>query len=82
MNLTQCPYDGAQVGTEMTPPGVLRLTCAACGAAWERTDGRTERVGEPDPQRLRSARRHGVPMAASEPLPMAARVDVGSDLAQ
>ena len=78
MNLTQCPYDGAQVETSATSDASFTLTCAACGAAWERTNGRTRRVQEPDPERLRSARGlgPGPRLGAVEPLPMTADVDL------
>ncbi|MDQ1384032.1 MAG: hypothetical protein QOG65_1411 [Actinomycetota bacterium] len=70
VNLTQCPYDGAQIDVEVSPGGSLLLTCAACSAVWERHGAWTGRIREPDRQRLLSARLHGSVIAPAEPLPM------------
>jgi hypothetical protein len=70
VNLTQCPYDGAQVEVEVASGGSLLLTCAACSAVWERHGSWTGRVREPDREKLIVARRHAPVMAPSEPLPM------------
>jgi hypothetical protein len=70
VNLTQCPYDGAQVEVEISSGGSLLLTCVACGAAWERHGAWTGRICEPDRQKLLAARRHVSVIAQSEPLPM------------
>ena len=70
VNLTQCPYDGAQVDVEVSSGGTLLLTCVACGAVWERHGAWTGRVREPDRDKLLAARRHGGTIAPSEPLPM------------
>ena len=70
MNLTQCPYDGAQVEVEISSGGSMLLTCVACGAVWERHGAWTGRVREPDRERLLAARSHGTKLAPAEPLPM------------
>jgi hypothetical protein len=70
VNLTQCPYDGARVEVEMSSGSSLLLTCVACGAVWERHGAWTGRVGEPDRERLLTARAHAPMIAAVEPLPM------------
>jgi hypothetical protein len=70
VNLTQCPYDGAQVDVEASPGGSLLLTCVACSAMWERHGAWTGRVREPDRDKLLSARRYGTRIAPAEPLPM------------
>ena len=70
MNLTQCPYDGAQVDVEVSSGGTLLLTCAACSAVWERHGAWTGRVREPDREKLRTARLHGGAITPTEPLPM------------
>jgi len=78
MNLTQCPYDGAQVEAGITEPDhALQLRCVACGAAWERRGGRVTRVRKPDSQRFAAARRQGGPGPGPEPLPMAVTVEAG-----
>jgi hypothetical protein len=74
VNLTQCPYDGAQVEVELSSGGSLLLTCVVCCAVWERHGAWTGRVGEPDRDKLIAARRHA-PMfvtaaISAEPLPM------------
>lgn len=80
MNLTQCPYDGAQVETEAVADGTLVLTCAACGAAWERRGGWAGRVREPDPMRMMAARLGmGSRLVSAEPLPMVIDTDPASD---
>ena len=70
MNLTQCPYDGAQVEVEVSPGGTLLLTCAACSAVWERHGVWTGRIREPDRVKLLAARRYGSTIVPAEPLPM------------
>jgi hypothetical protein len=70
VNLTQCPYDGAQVEVEVSSAGTLLLTCVACTAMWERHGAWTGRVREPDREKLLTARRTGATMAPVEPLPM------------
>lgn len=71
MNLTQCPYDGAQVDVEVASGGSLLLTCMACSAVWERHGSWTGRVREPDREKLILARRHASVIVPAEPLPMA-----------
>jgi len=75
MNLTQCPYDGAQVEVEISSGGSLLLTCVACSAVWERHGAWTGRIREPDRKKLLVARRHGSVLQPAVPLPMTA-VDV------
>jgi hypothetical protein len=70
VNLTQCPYDGAQIDVEVSPGGSLLLTCSACSAVWERHGAWTGRIREPDRERLLAARLHGSAIAPAEPLPM------------
>jgi len=70
VNLTQCPYDGAQIDVEVSPGGSLLLTCAACSAVWERHGAWTGRIREPDRERLLTARLHGAFVTPGEPLPM------------
>ena len=72
MNLTQCPYDGAQVDVEISSGASLLLTCAACSAVWERHGAWTARIREPDREKLLTARLHGLTIAPAEPLPMQA----------
>ncbi|HUI48843.1 MAG TPA: hypothetical protein VL119_09105 [Acidimicrobiia bacterium] len=69
VNLTQCPYDGAQVSVELTPGGSMLLTCPACAAVWERHGAWTGRIREPDRDLLVAARRRAPRLAAGEPLP-------------
>src|SRR3979490_761936 len=52
VNLTQCPYDGAQVEVEVSSGGSLLLTCMACTAVWERHGAWTGRIREPDREKL------------------------------
>jgi hypothetical protein len=70
VNLTQCPYDGAQIDVEVSPGGSLLLTCSACSAVWERHGAWTGRIREPDRERLLAARLHGSAITPAEPLPM------------
>ncbi len=73
MNLTQCPYDGAQVEVETTPGASLLLRCVVCSAEWERHGAWTRRISEPDRDKLVAARRAvPVPPAGgwTAPLPM------------
>jgi len=70
VNLTQCPYDGAQIDVEVSPGGSLLLTCAACSAVWERHGAWTGRIREPDRERLLTARLQGAFVTPGEPLPM------------
>ena len=70
MNLTQCPYDGAQVEVEISSGGSMLLTCVACSAVWERHGAWTGRICEPDREKLLAARRHHSVIAQAEPLPM------------
>jgi len=63
VNLTQCPYDGAQVDVEISSGGSLLLTCAACSAVWERHGAWTGRICEPDREKLLAARRNGSAIA-------------------
>lgn len=70
MNLTQCPYDGAQVDVKVAAGGALLLTCMACSAAWERHGSWTGRIREPDRAKLIVARRHLPLITPAEPLPM------------
>jgi hypothetical protein len=70
VNLTQCPYDGAQIDVEVSPGGSLLLTCVACSAVWERHGAWTGRIREPDRERLLAARLHGSVITPAEPLPM------------
>jgi hypothetical protein len=72
MNLTQCPYDGAQVDVAVASGGSLLLTCMACSAVWERHGAWTGRVREPDREKLIAARRNAPIIASAEPLPMVA----------
>jgi hypothetical protein len=71
VNLTQCPYDGAQVDVEVAAGGSLLLTCMACAAVWERHGSWTGRIREPDREKLMAARRHAPLIVPAEPLPMA-----------
>ena len=70
VNLTQCPYDGAQVEVEISSGGSLLLTCVACSAVWERHGAWTGRIREPDRDKLLAARQHGSTLVPAEPLPM------------
>jgi len=70
VNLTQCPYDGAQIEVEVSPGGSMLLTCVACSAMWERHGAWTGRIREPDRERLLAARQHGSELTPAEPLPM------------
>ena len=70
VNLTQCPYDGAQIDVEVSPGGSMLLTCVACAAVWERHGAWTGRIREPDRERLLAARRHGSAITPAEHLPM------------
>jgi hypothetical protein len=70
VNLTQCPYDGAQVEVEVSSGGSLLLTCVVCSAVWERHGAWTARVGEPDRDKLLAARRNAPALIPAEPLPM------------
>jgi len=70
VNLTQCPYDGAQVDVEISSGGSMLLTCAACSAVWERHGAWTARIREPDREKLLTARLHGLTIVPAEPLPM------------
>jgi hypothetical protein len=70
VNLTQCPYDGAQVEVEISSGGSLLLTCVACAAVWERHGAWTGRIREPDREKLLAARAHGSTITPAEPLPM------------
>lgn len=47
MNLTHCPYDGAEIATEYSG-GSFLLSCAHCGAEWELHSNFVRRVNEPD----------------------------------
>jgi hypothetical protein len=35
MDLTSCPYDGADFEAEMVSGGSIRLVCPVCGREWE-----------------------------------------------
>jgi hypothetical protein len=70
VNLTQCPYDGAQVEVALSDRGSLLLTCVCCEAVWERHGGWTGRVRGPNPEKVTAARRRNPANAAAEPLPM------------
>jgi hypothetical protein len=70
VNLTQCPYDGAQVEVELTDRGSLLLLCVVCDAVWERHGAWTGRVRGPDREKLTAARRPIPDRAPAEPLPM------------
>ena len=78
MNLTQCPYDGAQVEVEISDRGSLLLTCVVCDAVWERHGAWTGRVRGPDRDKLAAAQRRGPAVAPGEPLPMA-RADLDAN---
>jgi hypothetical protein len=78
MNLTQCPYDGAQVDVAVSPGGSLLLTCMACAAVWERHGAWTGRVREPDRDKLLAARRNTPMIIPAEPLPMVSAETPGS----
>ena len=80
VNLTQCPYDGAQVEVEISSGGSLLLTCVACSAVWERHGAWTGRVRGPDRDKLLAARRHGATPAPTEPLPMTPRPMTAADV--
>ncbi|HWS44321.1 MAG TPA: hypothetical protein VN636_00540 [Acidimicrobiia bacterium] len=73
VNLTQCPYDGAQLDAEVTPGGWLLLVCGACDAAWETHGGWVGRVRSPDRAKVIAARLRASQLALdgrTEPLPM------------
>jgi len=70
VNLTQCPYDGAQIEVEVSPGGSMLLTCVACSAMWDSKRSRSGRIREPDRERLLAARQHGSELTPAEPLPM------------
>lgn len=59
LSLTQCPYDGTQLGAEVTPGGFLLLVCDACDAAWETHGSYVGRVREPDRDKMIAARERG-----------------------
>ena len=72
VNLTQCPYDGAQVEVEISSGGSLLLTCVACSAVWERHGAWTGRIREPDREKLIAARRHSPTLESATALPTTA----------
>ena len=75
MNLTQCPYDGAQVEVALSDRGSQLLTCVCCEAVWERHGAWTGRVHGPDRDKLAAARRRNPANTSAEPLPMV-RADI------
>ncbi len=82
MNLTQCPYDGAQLDVEVTPGGWLLLVCSVCDAAWETHGGWVGRVRGPDRAKVIAARqRADLPTASvsGAPLPMTYAISRGAD---
>ena len=59
VNLTQCPYDGAEIEADIASGGSLVVVCPSCDAAWESHGAWIRRVREPDRERLLAARRNG-----------------------
>jgi hypothetical protein len=73
MNLTQCPYDGAQLDIEVTAGGYLLFVCSVCDAAWETHGGWVGRVRGPDRAKVIAARRNATPAPSAnryQPMPM------------
>jgi hypothetical protein len=70
VNLTQCPYDGAQVDVELSDRGSLLLTCGVCDAVWEHHGAWTGRVRGPDRDKLAAALRGTPAFTRAESLPM------------
>lgn len=56
LSLTQCPYDGNVLDSELSPGGLLFLVCHGCDAAWEIHGSHVERVRVPDRDRVIAAR--------------------------
>ncbi len=82
MNLTQCPYDGAQLDVEVTPGGWLLLVCGACDAAWETHGGWVGRVRAPDRDKVVATRQRPEQTSTSiscEPLSMTNAISRGAD---
>jgi hypothetical protein len=69
VNLTQCPYDGAQIEVEFSDRGSLLLTCVVCDAVWEHHGAWTGRVRGPDRDKLAAAQRQAPTAPAGELLP-------------
>jgi hypothetical protein len=67
VNLTQCPYDGAQLDVEVAPGGYLLLVCAVCDAAWETHGGWVGRVRGPDRHQVIAARQRAERPSATMP---------------
>lgn len=62
MQLSQCPYDGTEIGAETVSGGSLLLWCECCGARWELHGAWMRRVSAPDREAVRAARsRHPAP---------------------
>jgi hypothetical protein len=87
VDLTRCPYDGAELAAHILASSALRLQCFVCDAAWERRDTVVERVRRPDRDKLRLARQErafGLRWCGeSEPLPITpGRSDRGSPMVE
>ena len=56
MKLERCPYDGTAIRAEILSGGSLLLSCATCGAVWERHGAWVRRLHAPDRDAVIAAR--------------------------
>lgn len=56
VKLERCPYDGTAITAEIVSGGSLLLSCATCGASWERHGAWIRRLQAPDRDAVIAAR--------------------------